>query len=192
MSWLRRLANTLRTDRLRRDIDRELAFHLAEREDQLRGAGLGTEEARRQARLQIGNAALLIERTRDVDVSQAADTLHRQLRHALRSLRRTPGYTVTVVITLALGIGANSAVFAALDAVLLQPLPFPDAERLVRLAEIRPGSGETSIAPVRLEDWNRMNSTFEVISGYFTQRRRGYDRRVPRAAASGGGGAARG
>jgi putative ABC transport system permease protein len=72
-------------------------------------------------------------------------------------------------LTLALGIGANSAVFSAINAVLLQPLPFPDGDRLMRLMQKQDRSAETNIAPVRLEDWNRLNSTFEAITGYFVE-----------------------
>ena len=83
-------------------------------------------------------------------------------------MRRTPGFTLAVVLTLALGIGANSAVFSAIDAVLLRPLPFPNGDRLVQLTQTREGAGDTRIAPVRLQDWNRLNTTFDGIAGYFT------------------------
>jgi predicted permease len=109
------------------------------------------------------------ERTRDVDVAGWADALLRNTRHAARSLARVPGFTFTVVATLALGIGANTAVFSALDAVLLRPLPYPDADRLVKLAQKQETSSESTIAPVRLEDWNRLNSSFSGIGGYLVE-----------------------
>jgi predicted permease len=84
-------------------------------------------------------------------------------------LSRTPGFTIAVVLTFALGIGANSAVFSALDTVLLQPLPFPDADRLVELRQAQRNSPETNIAPIRLEDWHRLNTTFEAITAYYTE-----------------------
>jgi putative ABC transport system permease protein len=91
------------------------------------------------------------------------------IRLALRSLARTPAFTVTVVLTLALGIGANSAVFSAIDAVLLRPLPFPDADQLMRLEQKRPKVSQTFVAPIRLMDWSRLNSSFQAISGYYAE-----------------------
>jgi putative ABC transport system permease protein len=169
MAWFRRLGNTLRGGRVRNEIERELAFHLAEREDDLRAQGLTAAEARRQARRRLGNPAVQADRTRDVDVSLGADALLRNLRHAFRSFARTPGFTAAVVLTLALGIGANTAVFSALDAVLLRPLPFPEGDRLMQLRQMPERWSTTPIAPSRLEDWNHLNATFQAITGYYTE-----------------------
>jgi putative ABC transport system permease protein len=169
MSWLHRLWNTVRPERARSRIDRELSFHIAERTDQLRSEGLSDEEATRRARRQFGNVTLQAERTRDVDIALWADGLLRNVRYAVRTLRRTSGFTVAVVLTLALGIGANTAVFSAIHAVLLQPLAFPDGDRLMRLRQTQKRTPETNIAPVRLEDWHRLNSTFEAITGHLME-----------------------
>jgi predicted permease len=134
MSWLRRLSNVFRADRVRRDIDREVAFHLAEREDEQRASGVSDEDARRHARLQFGNPTVQAERAHDADMHRWLDDLVRDLRHGVRSLARTPAFTLSVVLTLALGIGASTAVFSVVDGVLLRPLPYRDADRLVRVA----------------------------------------------------------
>ena len=167
MAWLHRLLNTFRPGRVQRDIDREISFHLTERADQLRSEGIGAEEAQRRARLQFGNPVVQRERTWDVDITHAVDVTMRNARYAIRTLTRTPGFTLTIVLTLALGIGANTAVFSAIDTVLLRPLPFPDGDRLVEVTQVREGSGETRIAPVRLQDWNRSNVTFDGIAGHY-------------------------
>jgi predicted permease len=169
MSWLQRLWNTVRPARVQSRIDRELSFHIAERTDQLRSEGLSQEEATRRARRQFGNVTVHAERTRDVDIALWADGLLRNARHAVRTLTRTPGFTASVVVILALGIGANTAVFSAMDAVLLQPLPFPDGDRLMQLRQMQEGTAETNIAPVRLEDWHRLNSAFEAITGHLIE-----------------------
>src|SRR5688572_14897640 len=99
MSWLRRLWNTFRPARLQDEIAREFSFHLAERRDQLRSEGLSEEESTRRARRQFGNVVLQAERTRDVDAALLTDAFLRNLRYALRTLARTPGFTLVVVST---------------------------------------------------------------------------------------------
>ena len=91
------------------------------------------------------------------------------LRLALRTLVRTPAFSITVILTLALAIGANSAVFSAIDAVLLKPLPFPEADQLMRLTHRTPRTTETAVAPIRLGEWARMNTSFQAITGYYTE-----------------------
>jgi predicted permease len=169
MAWLDRLRNVVQPGRLHRDLEDELAFHLRERCDQLEADGMTPAEAARTARLQFGTPALQLERTRDMDIHQHLDNTLRNLRHAARALARSPGFTATVVATLALGIGANSAVFSAIYAVLLRPLPLPNPDRLVTLSAFSVKARQIFIAPVRLEDWNRLNSTFSAISGYYVQ-----------------------
>jgi predicted permease len=84
-------------------------------------------------------------------------------------LRRSPGFTATVLFTLALGIGANSAVFSGIDVILVRPLPYVEPDRLVSVMQTRPEVGATNLAPVRLEEWNRSNSTFDAVTGYTTE-----------------------
>lgn len=103
------------------------------------------------------------------DSSGSLAALWRDLRYAARSLSRAPAFTAAVIATLALGIGANTAVFSAIDAVLLRPLPFPDGDRLMQVMQRQPAGGETNVAPVRLEEWNRLNTTFSALTGYYTE-----------------------
>jgi putative ABC transport system permease protein len=86
-------------------------------------------------------------------------------------MRRSPSFSAAVILTLALGIGGNTAVFSAINAVLLRPLPFPDADRLMVLHEYKTKlkTPENFVAPVRLEDWNRLTTAFQAISGYYME-----------------------
>lgn len=106
-----------------------------------------------------------------MDISSYPEATLRNLRLAVRGLAKTPGFTVSVILTLALGIGANSAVFSAIYTVLLRPLPFPGGDELVRLAQSHPKVPQPFVAPVRLEEWNRLNNTLEGITGSESQGR---------------------
>src|SRR4029077_19499906 len=99
------------------------------------------------------------------------ETAIANLKSAFRFIRKSPSFSIAVILTLALGIGANSAVFSAIDAILLRPLPFPDGDQLMQLDQFNPKveSPQTRVAPIRLEDWNRMNSTFQSITGSYTE-----------------------
>jgi putative ABC transport system permease protein len=92
-----------------------------------------------------------------------------KFKYALRSMRKYPLVTAMAIVSLALGIGANSAVFSAIDAILLKPLPFPDADQLMLVQQSNPRNAGTLVAPVRLRDWDRLNTTFQAITGYYTQ-----------------------
>ena len=159
----------MRPGRLQKDVERELAFHVAERAEELRESGMSEADAWRAARLQFGNFTTQVERTRDRDIHDWLESTVRNLKYALRRLAKTPAFTATVVLTLAFGIGANSAVFSAIYAVLLRPLPFPKGDELVKLSQVRPKAPSPDLAPVRLEEWNRLNRTFQAITGYYPE-----------------------
>src|SRR5579862_5494795 len=95
----------------------------------------------------------------------------KQWKLALRSVTRRKGFSAAVIAILGLGIGANTAVFSVVDAVLLQPLPYPDAGRLVSVMEASPAKSEpiSLIAPGRLEDWNRMSRAFDGLAGSYSE-----------------------
>lgn len=169
MAWYRQLWNIFQPDRLQRDLQKELAFHVTERAEELRQAGMSEADAERTAHRQFGNLTTQVEKTRDMDIPERLEATLRNLRLAVRSLMKAPAFSITVILTLALGIGANSAVFSAIDAVLLRPLPFPNGDALLLLTQSRLKSPEPNVAPVRLEDWNRLNSTLLGITGYYAQ-----------------------
>lgn len=167
IGWLQRLVNVFRGRRIEAEIQREIAFHVAEKVDELRREGLDEAEAVRRARISFGNPVVQVERTRDVDVAGWLDSLIRNLRYALRTMRRSPGFAATVIVTLGVGIGANSAVFSVLDTVLLKPLPVPGGDRLVRVRQVL--EAETPIAPGRLQDWAEGSTTLEGLTGYYIE-----------------------
>jgi predicted permease len=94
--------------------------------------------------------------------------IFRNVGYAVRVLARAPAFSLTVILTLALGIGANSAVFSALDAVVMSPLPFPNGERLMRITQVR-DDRPSFVAPVRIQDWDRLSSTFDGITSFVVE-----------------------
>ena len=122
------------------DISVSIQEHIDEQVDELMEDGMSREEAERRARRHFGNVTLLRERSREVWQWQRVESLLADLKHVFRRLMRSPGFAITVVLTLAVGIGANTAVFSVLDSVLLRPLRYPEPERLVSLHLNAPGA----------------------------------------------------
>ena len=168
MGWLKTL---FRRNALEHDIDREFRFHIEELTQNNIARGLSPGEAHRQAMLEFGGKEQLTQDLRDVHRPAFLDRAILNARSAIRFLRKSPSFSLVVIATLALGIGANSAVFSAIDAILLRPLAFPNAHQLVLLQQLNPKnkSQDTFVAPLRLADWDRLNSTFQAITGYYTE-----------------------
>ncbi len=126
-----RLRALFRRDAVEQELDEELAAHLEHEVERRIEAGVPPGEARRQAALALGGVAQVQEECRDARGVRVLETFGRDVRQALRLLRKQPGFTLVAVATLALGIGASAAVFSVVDAVLLEPLPYPQAERIL-------------------------------------------------------------
>ncbi|MGC1105812.1 MAG: ABC transporter permease [Candidatus Acidiferrales bacterium] len=155
----------------RNALNEELDAHLRMATQERVARGENPSSAAQSARRELGNAAIIRETTRDQWGWRWLETLLQDLRYGFRMLRKSPGFTAVAIITLALGIGANSAVFSAIDAILLRPLPFPDGDQLMQISQYNPKSKSPNpfVAPARLEDWNRMNSVFQAITGYYAE-----------------------
>ena len=154
-----------------RDVDRELAAHLELEAEEHRDRGASDEEAYYAARRMLGSTALVAEDTRAVWHSGFIDGFVRDLRYSARSLRRNAGFTTVAVLTLALGIGANTAIFTAVDALMLRPLPFADADRLVRLYATKDGqpfAGFTASgpSPLNVRDYAATSLSFDGMVAY--------------------------
>ncbi len=159
------------------DIDAELAFHLARRVDELMAGGLSADEARREAAARFGNLEFTRQYCRDEDVRRERETRHttmidelkQDLTYALRALRSAPGFALVALLTLALGIGANTAIFSVVRGVLLSPLPFPVADRVVRVWHANPSENDlkSQVSEPDFKEWSAATRRFSSLSGYW-------------------------
>jgi len=129
--------------RLDDDLLDEMADHIERRAAALRDQGLSDEDARRQATVRFGNVTQLREQSREIRLSSILETTFQDLRYAWRGLRKSPAFALTAILSLALAIGANTAIYSIVDAALLRPLPVPDPDRLFRLASLDIGDPES-------------------------------------------------
>jgi len=163
-----RLRALLRASVADRELTEEIRFHIElETEKNIR-LGMSQDEARRVAVAHFGGVQSVREEHHDVRRLQWMEDFFGDVRFALRSLRRTPGLAGAAIITLALGIGANVAIFSAVNAVVLQPLPFPGPDRLIAIGEDNPEKHwrfETA-APANFLDWRAGVSDFEDVMAY--------------------------
>jgi predicted permease len=153
-----------RRDQWDEERARELEAYLEIETDENIARGMPPEEARYAALRKLGNTALIREEIYRTNSLQSLDALAYDLRFAWRLLQRNPGLTAVVLMTLAIGIGANTAIFSVVNAVLLRPLPFAEPNRLVFLTESNPEIPEMYVSMPNLRDWQRMNTVFESLA----------------------------
>jgi putative ABC transport system permease protein len=155
-----------RRNEIDHDLDDEVRSHLVLLADEKIAEGMKPEEALRAARIELGGIEQVKEKVREVRASAWLDTLWQDIRFGVRMLQKNPGFMAVAVLTLALGIGANTAIFSMVDSILLRPLPYPNANRLVWLAEFRKdwGSDEIAVPPPTFNDWQRDQHSFTSFS----------------------------
>jgi macrolide transport system ATP-binding/permease protein len=168
MNWI---PNIFRRGKPYNDLSEEIRLHIEERAEQLLGEGMSGEEAQRKARVAFGNRTAVEERSREVWQWPALESIWADVRFALRQLRKSPGFTITAVLTLTLAIGANAVVFGVLNALILRPLKVPQAESLF---VIQHGSGGGSHSYPDYLDLRRRNRSFDDVA-VFAIRESGLD-----------------
>ncbi len=160
--------NTFNRRDAREAIAEELLFHLEEKTRDNMARGMNPAAARESAMRSFGNRSLWTEAMQDAGVVIWLDHVRRDLFHAVRSLRKRSGLALTAIISLALGIGATTALFSVADAVFLRPLPFPHPEQLVAIQESNKNEPSNS-NPVRMNDWSSQVPAFSAVGGYYSE-----------------------
>ena len=172
MSWIergtRRLRVLFRKDEVERELDEEVRLHVEMETEDLIRRGMDPERARREAHRRFGGVERTKERVRDERGGRLMEDFLQDVRHGARSLRKSPGFTVSALLVLALGIGSATALFGVVDAVLLEPLPYPDSERLVRVWPASPSRGieRATFSYPDFRDWRERSRSLDGLAVY--------------------------
>jgi hypothetical protein len=174
MGWADRLIiasrSVFRRQRVEHELDAELQFHVQQQIDENIAAGMSLDEARRSASRSLGSVPRIREQWQDSLGLTFIDNLHQDVRYAVRAFRKSPAFAATAILTLALGVGANAAVFSVVNAVLLRPLPYHDPDRIVTLASSvanQPlGFLHGLISRLDFRDWQAQSTAFEAMAYY--------------------------
>jgi putative ABC transport system permease protein len=165
--WLK-LRSLGKRGAVKQEIDEELRFHIEQRTAGNIDAGMTPGEAAREARKRFGNLQNVREECCEVHGANFGEQMLQDIHFGLRMLRKNPGFTVVAVLTLALGIGANTAIFTFVNSILLQPLPYHDAARLVRIGSVNPklGVSDSRSSAPNIVDWVERSTLFEQLAAF--------------------------
>jgi hypothetical protein len=172
MHWvdklLLRLRSLFRRPAVEKELRDEIQFHLEQQVAENLAAGMSEEESLYAARRTVGGVEQIKEECRDMRRVNWAEDLAQDIRYALRMLRKTPGFTAVAIVTLAIGIGANSAIFSVLESQLWRPLPFPDSERLMEVyVVVRQHPRSWDVLSERVfRAWREQSRSFTSLAGY--------------------------
>ncbi len=166
LAFLRRLRGSVRTSAFERQMADELQFHLDRETEALIARGMDPAAAAAEARRRFGSVALASDSCRDSWGHRSIDELSQDARYAWRMLARTPGYTAVVLLTLALGIGANTAIFSVVHAVLLRSLPYTNGEALLELRQPAAGVESIGFAAVEIDEYRRQTRSLDAVVEY--------------------------
>jgi putative ABC transport system permease protein len=179
MKWLNilkaRLRALVRRDAVIEDIEEEMRAHVEMEAETNIERGMKPEEARREAIRSFGNLGRIRDLAYEVRGGGMVETFWQDLRYSARMLVKNPGFTLIAAITLALGIGANTAIFSVVNAVLLNPLPYREPDRLMQFWETNPLKNWTqvTVAPANLFDWQKQSQSFTEFAAYFGSDKKG-------------------
>src|SRR6185369_3382691 len=174
MKWFNILRDRIRALRQREtvinDIDREMRLHLELQVDANIRAGMSPGEASEKAMRSFGNVNRAVDAAYDVKGGGLFETLAQDIRYGVRMLAKHRAFTIIAVITLALGIGANTAIFSVVNELLLRPLPFRDADRIVMLWEVNPeGRHQNSASRANYRAWRAQTSSYQYLAAFSYQ-----------------------
>ena len=163
--------NLFHKDRVDQEFTEEIQAYLDMLTEAKISQGLTPEEARRSALIEVGGVVQVQEKVREIRMGQFIETAWRDVRLGVRTLVHSPIFTVVTVLSLALGIGANTAIFSVVNGVLLQPLPYPEPDQIVHVwhtppQQSFPGLDKFSVSPANYVDWKAQSSTFEQMAVY--------------------------
>ena len=149
-----------------REMSDEMQFHIESKTRELMDTGMSDADARLEARRRFGSVLKQKETGHEIKAGRMFENIMRDARFMGRGLRRSPGFTLAVVLTLALCIGANTAIFSIVDQLLLRPLPYPEGDNLVMVYEARSSNSHNSVSPATWLDWQRDNHTLDRVAAW--------------------------